>query len=137
MNKNELQELLSALSTEMSPEDLLFAHYASDIAVAITAKRTSLGLSQSDFAHQLGKSQAMISKWENADCNFTLKTLIEIAQQLGFTLKISLEPKSDGDTTSEITQSNIIQFPGGYVGMSSPNPMWGQASSSNDELKEM
>ena len=131
---NELYELLSALSEEMSAEELLYAHYTSDIAVAIASKRTTLGLSQAEFAQKIGKSQTTISKWENADCNFTLKTLIEIAQQLDLTLKISLDPIMK---TQRTTQSNIILFPSGYKGGSSSDIVWEGANSADNELIEM
>lgn len=87
-------DLLSALSADMSDEDLLYAGIAADIAYAITSKRIDSGLTQKEFADRLGKSQALISKWENADYNFTLKSLIEIAQKLDMKLDVRLTPNS-------------------------------------------
>lgn len=90
MNDN-INDLLSILSKDMSAEDMLFAHYVSDISVAITSKRVEMGLTQKELAERLGKTQAVVSKWENGEVNFTLKTLIEIAQKLGLELNISLK----------------------------------------------
>ena len=89
-NKNGMLDLLTALSDDLSAEDLRFAAIASDLAVQLTAKRIELGLTQSEFADLLGKSQTTVSKWENADCDFRIKTLVEIAQKLDLPLTISL-----------------------------------------------
>lgn len=72
-NKNNMFELLTALSDDLSAEDLRLAAIVSDLAVQLTAKRIELGLTQSEFADLLGKSQTTVSKWENADCNFQTK----------------------------------------------------------------
>ena len=90
----DLLSALSALSANMSDEDLLYAGIAADIAHAITSKRIDSGLTQKEFADRLGKSQALVSKWENADCNFTLKSLVEIAQKLDMKLDVRLLPNS-------------------------------------------
>lgn len=125
------EELLLTLSEGLTAEDVLFAHYASDIAVAITSKRIALDLTQKEFAEKMGKSQAMISRWEGADCNFQLKTLIEIAQKLDLTLNISLN-----DTPAKNVSQKIIQFPGRYYGENSDTPVW-TVSPLDEDLKEM
>lgn len=89
-NKNGMLDLLTALSDDLSAEDLRLAEILSDLAVQLTAKRIELGLTQSEFADLLGKSQTTVSKWENADCDFRIKTLVEIAQKLDLPLTISL-----------------------------------------------
>ena len=136
MYTKNITDLLDMLSEGMSAEDMLFAHYASDIAVAITTNRNSLGLTQKEFAEKIGKSQTLISKWENADCNFTLKTLIEIAQALDLTLNVSFT--SSNAKKSELTNPRIIAFPGGYTGASSSVPSWNvQAISPDEDLEEL
>jgi transcriptional regulator with XRE-family HTH domain len=92
MNVNRpISELLDALSDSMSVEELRFSDIASDLAVQITKKRLELGLSQTELAKKLGKTQATVSKWESADCNFQLKTLIEISQKLDLPLTVSFK----------------------------------------------
>lgn len=93
MNGN-MSALLSALTDSISTEDLLLAHFTSDIAVAISTKRVELGMTQKEFAEMLGKTQAIVSKWENGDANFTLKTLVEIAEKLDLELNVSLKSQS-------------------------------------------
>ena len=136
MYTKNITDLLDMLSEGMSAEDMLFAHYASDIAVAITTNRNSLGLTQKEFAEKIGKSQTLISKWENADCNFTLKTLIEIAQALDLTLNVSFT--SSKMKKSKQTSPHIIDFPCGYTGASSSAPSWNvQAISLDEDLEEL
>lgn len=131
--QNHMEELMSALTEGLSTEDLIYAAIASDIAFQITSKRIDMGLTQADFAKTLGKSQAMISKWESADCNFTLKTLIEIAQKLNLKLQVSLQSKTSCDEQNSF--SKVIHFPDLYG--SSPSSTWTQESSPDDQLKEM
>jgi ribosome-binding protein aMBF1 (putative translation factor) len=88
-NQNDILTLLSSLSDEFSAEDLRFSDIASDLAAQIIERRVALGLTQKELAEKLGKSQAIVSKWENADCNFQIKTLIEISQRLNLPLTIS------------------------------------------------
>ena len=66
-NQNDILTLLSSLSDEFSAEDLRFSDIASDLAAQIIERRVALGLTQKELAEKLGKSQAIVSKWENAD----------------------------------------------------------------------
>lgn len=129
-DKNNLMNLLSALSKNMSSEELVFASIASDIATAISSKRIEMGLTQAELADLLGKKQATISGWERADCNFQLKTLIEIAQKLNLTLQVSLE-----NNHAKTAPQKVLQFPGTYVGEISESPVW--VCSFDEDLKEM
>lgn len=131
-----MKSLLSALSDGFSAEEILFAHYASDIAAAITSRRIELGLTQKELAEKLKKSQALISKWESADCNFTLRTLIEIAQNLDLSLNITLN-RGKAPSTEHRTDNNIIRIYGGYQAVTSPESTWSRVASTDDELQEM
>lgn len=87
-NHKTLDDLLSALTEGLPDEELLMAAIQSDIAAAISTARTAKGLSQQQLADSLGVSQALVSRWENGDANFTLETLVRIA------LKLDIEMKS-------------------------------------------
>lgn len=135
--KTNLEELLSSLSEGLSTEDLLFSSIASDLAVAISSKRIDMRLTQKEFAEMLGKSQAMVSKWENGECNFQLKTLIEIAQKLNLTVDVSLKKPKVKPVDRKNFSDKIIDFPVKYFVSDSPSQVWEQASSPSDELIEM
>ena len=125
-NKNNMLELLTALSDDLSAEDLRLAAIASDLAVQLTAKRIELGLTQSEFADLLDKSQTTVSKWENADCNFQIKTLVEIAQKLDLPLTISFkepEPKRETYVISP-TPAATAASSGKYIGAMCPASSW-------------
>lgn len=137
--KNDMYTLLSELSEGLSTEELIFADIASDLAAAIASQRLSLGLTQTELAQLCGKTQATVSKWENAESNFQLKTLIELAEKLGLTLTVSLSPKEEPHTEQApiVSRSNIIPFTGCYTGVASGSQSWTGCSSQGDELKEM
>lgn len=56
------------------------------IAVSIQQQRLALGLTQRQLADMLGVSQAMVSRWENGEDNYTVATLAKIASALGLQL---------------------------------------------------
>lgn len=122
---NELYTLLSALSDGFSEDELQFADIASDLAAQITARRVELGLTQQQFAQLLGKSQATISKWESADCNFQLKTLIEISHKLSLPLTVSLqEVQTKPETYILAPTPAATAAMGRYTGVSGPCNHW-------------
>lgn len=87
-----ISDLLSALTEDLSEEDIVYASVLSDIANAITRERIRRNLTQSEFAALLGVSQAQVSKWENEDTNFTIRKLAEISTKLDLELSCTLSP---------------------------------------------
>lgn len=59
------------------------------IAMTIVEKRTSMGMTQTEFANYLGVSQAMVYKWESCSYNFTLKSLTKLYASLNLKLEIT------------------------------------------------
>lgn len=53
------------------------------ISASIELRRKDLGMNQKQFASFMGVSQAMVSKWESGEYNFTINTLNEICSRLG------------------------------------------------------
>lgn len=53
------------------------------IAAKIEGKRSSLGMTQKEFARMMGVSQGMVSRWESGTYNFTVTTLNDICDKLG------------------------------------------------------
>ena len=96
------------------------------IGPSVKHLRKRNNLTQKELAEKLGKSQAIVSKWENADCNFQIKTLIEISQRLNLPLTISFRsPISETKTyfvspTPAATAASVAK----YVSATSPEPSW-------------
>lgn len=129
-----IEDLITALTENLSDRDLTKADIKSSIANAIINKRISQGLNQKDLAEKIGKSQATISKWENGDMNFTIDSLVEIAFDLEMQLTIKLKDNpivmNKGIITTEYSKakSKVISFP--------PKHSW-VTSNYTDELEEM
>lgn len=85
--KNNIDDLLAALSEPFSPEEVMYVSLQASISAEITMKRLELGMNQKQFAKHMGVSQTIISRWENGDANFTLKSLVDIASKLNIPLQ--------------------------------------------------
>lgn len=124
--KRNVAELITALSEGLSAEEVQFANIASDLASQLIAKRVSLGLTQAEFAEKLGKSQTTVSKWEAGDCNFRIKTLIEISQKLDLPLTVAFKEPVTRMNAYVVTQSSrsFGITSGSYSGTGSPVENW-------------
>lgn len=60
-----------------------------DYAVAVMELRTSLGLTQEEFAKTVNKPQFIIARIEDGNANPTIKTLEQIADSVGKQLSFS------------------------------------------------
>lgn len=60
-----------------------------DYAVAVMELRTSLGLTQEEFAKTVNKPQSTIARIENGNANPTIKTLEQIAESVDKQLTFS------------------------------------------------
>lgn len=81
---NDLNRLFSQF---LSPSEITAADHLAHISAMIEMWRVDHGMTQKEFAEKMGVSQAMVSKWESGDYNFTIKTLAEISTNL----QISME----------------------------------------------
>ncbi len=61
------------------------------LSTSIFNYRQEKGLSQKRLAAKLGVSQAMVSKLESGDYNYSVEQLWKISQKLGLKLNISLD----------------------------------------------
>ncbi|MFC5721421.1 helix-turn-helix domain-containing protein [Streptomyces gamaensis] len=64
------------------------------LAQAVYARRTELGLTQSELAERAGLTQAKISRIEGSDTVPTLPLLAKLARALDATLDIALDEQS-------------------------------------------
>lgn len=81
-------ETTNWLTHGISEEQLKTEKTLAIISAQIYTKRTSMGLDQKSFAHFMGVSQGMVSRWESGTYNFSIATLISICEKLG----LSFEP---------------------------------------------
>lgn len=90
------EKIASARKTNWISEGFSEAEIKTTIELAkISARiercRLDLGMTQKEFADYMGVTQAMVSKWESREYNFTIHSLNEICQKLGLALSIGME----------------------------------------------
>ena len=86
---NDLSVLLSLFAD--TPEDIISTKLMSQISSAIVKERLKLHMTQAEFAKHINVSQALVSRWERGNCNFSLKKVAEIASTLN--LDVNKTPK--------------------------------------------
>lgn len=72
-----------SLFKDMLPEHRAALRKAVDISIAIKQNRIARNMNQEQFAAFCGVSQAMVSKWESGDYNFSIVSWGELANKLG------------------------------------------------------
>ena len=77
-----LNEILKNVFPKISEATKNYYDILYNISTTIFEKRIELDMSQKDLAKFLGVSQAMISKYESGDYNFTIETLCKISEKL-------------------------------------------------------
>ena len=95
-------DLLNLFEPYLTPSDVLASKALAEIAATITASRIQLNMTQKEFAHFLGVSQGMVSRWESTDYNFSIKSLADICAKLNLDLHISFKKCSSAQTEKEI-----------------------------------
>lgn len=71
-----------SLFDDVPPERMYALKKRAQAATAIFTERKRRGLSQAEFAVLCGVTQAMVSKWESGECNFTLEKWAELTMML-------------------------------------------------------
>jgi len=82
-----IDKLLDEFSMMLSEEEFVAGTLKGVIAATITLKRMELGLSQKDLAAKVGVSQGLVSRWEKGETNFTIETLVRIAEVLSIKMQ--------------------------------------------------
>ena len=95
-------DLLDALidAFGLTDQDIAKTAIKSNIANTIASARINAGLSQSELATKIGKTQSTISKWESGEVNFTIDLLVDIAADLNLDLDIRLKKATPKETYS-------------------------------------
>jgi len=89
------------------------------ITTAIFKYRTTYKLSQKKLAEKLGVTQAMVSKLESGDYNYTVEQLWKISQKLGLSFDVVFEEASTEITVAGPkveSDENVLQYPKTAVG---------------------
>lgn len=86
-NYDNTMELLDSLTTDLTPETIMFEGQKGIIAAEISMKRQDMNMNQKQFAEYMGVTQSQVSKWETGECNFTLETLCKIASKLEISMQ--------------------------------------------------
>lgn len=93
MNTNN--GMYDLLSQYISKSDVYAATVIAKVSMFIYKYRRDKKMTQKAFAELMGVTQAMVSKWESANYNFTIETIAQISEKLNFTFDIEFIPESE------------------------------------------
>lgn len=128
--KATLADLVESLAENMSVVELAQTAIRVEISKTIREARKQLNLSQKELAEKMGVKQSMVSRWESGECNYTIDTLVQIANALNLSVEcplvfeevsvpvnsVSVRPQSAHMIVSENTEfSNVIRLDFGKV----------------------
>lgn len=88
------------------------------ISAQIERCRLDMEMTQEEFAKYMGVSQGMVSRWENRDYNFTVKSLNDICQKLNLSLTIDMFP------IEVVKDYNVVNWDGKIMPMKTPKRAW-------------
>ena len=88
------------------------------ISAQIERCRLDMEMTQEEFAQYLGVSQGMLSRWENRDYNFTVKSLNDICQKLNLSLTIDMLP------IEAVKDYNVVNWDGEIMPVKTPKRAW-------------
>lgn len=85
-----LEDLVNALTKDMTATEIAKTALHIQIRQMIHDARLKKGLTQKELADKMGIKQSLVSRWESGDCNYTIDTLIDIADALGLSVQCPL-----------------------------------------------
>ena len=88
------------------------------ISAQIERCRLDMEMTQEEFAKYMGVSQGMVSRWENRDYNFTVKSLNDICQKLNLSLTIDMLP------IEAVKDYNVVNWDGEISPVKTPKRAW-------------
>ena len=88
------------------------------ISAQIERCRLDMEMTQEEFAKYMGVSQGMVSRWENRDYNFTVKSLNDICQKLNLSLTIEMLP------IEVVKDYNVVNWDGEIMPIKTPKRAW-------------
>ena len=70
------------LFEDLSDDEKNEADIMAYVAMEIHKRRTEIGMTQEELASACGVSQAMVSRWESGDYNFSIQALSNVLKSL-------------------------------------------------------
>lgn len=116
MSKDKMKELFLSLGSNLTDEELQLSVLQGLIAAEISMRRQDLGLSQRQLADKLGVSQALVSRWEAGEVNFTLSTLVKISLAMDLSLQSPIVPSPPLRHTEQGSNITHISSAPGWKG---------------------
>lgn len=95
-----VKDMLESLSKNVDTATLNSARILSTISYRLYEYRMDHHIDQRQMAKILGVSQPMVSKYESGDYNFTIRTLSDISQKIGFTLDVVFKKDNIAEKTN-------------------------------------
>ena len=112
MNNTKLMsinDLLNLFEDSVTASEVMEARAIAQVTTSIIKERKRLGLDQKEFANKLGVSQSLVSRWENGNSNFTIKSLSEIAAKLDMCLDVKIRRKIEIKQIDKYETNNYVK----------------------------
>lgn len=100
-------ELLLELADDDTRLELSLLRVMTDIAAALINYRVENALSQKELAKRLECSQAMVSKIESGDYNFTIKKLFDIVNKLNGHVSVRIDFSDDNSDLDALEEEQV------------------------------
>ena len=91
-HRTTLSDLITAIAKNMTTAELAKTVVNIQIQQMIHDTRMAKGWTQKDLADKMGVKQSLVSRWESGECNYTIDTLVDIADALGLSVQCPLKP---------------------------------------------
>ena len=106
----DLEDMLSVFDTSVSAVDIIAAKALAGVSAEIVKHRINLGMTQKQFAEYMEVSQGMVSKWESADYNFSVKSLAHIAAKLDLDVVVCFKDVMKSKRDEKSAKSKIVSI---------------------------
>ncbi len=107
------------LFSDLTDAQKMEADFSAEVAIQIIKKRTELNMTQKQFAEYAHVSQAMVSRWESGENNFSIQNLMKLFSLLGLKLVIFDTRAVDSPVFHTVSSEKGV-----WNCSSTPNSMW-------------
>jgi transcriptional regulator with XRE-family HTH domain len=110
-----INDLLSAFKEAENTADYQLETVVIDLTEQICEIMEAKGISRADLARKLGKSRAWVTKVLRGDQNLTLKTVVDIFWELGYTIDFESHLKklswSEWEEYERYSSRDVVSIP--------------------------